>query len=117
MQFFTRKNHGSQQSDINQFYFQEYCFLKGCKIQFYFIFVDNLNEVLSMRIDQYLWCIRLFKSRNMATTACKNGQILINEHKLNMMEPTARKFLEEQMEAYLFEGKEPDIEGYTPPAK
>jgi Fe-S cluster biosynthesis and repair protein YggX len=33
------------------------------------------------------------------------------------MEPTARKFLEEQMEGYLFEGKEPDIEGYTPPAK
>lgn len=34
-----------------------------------------------------------------------------------MMEPNARKFLEEQMEAYLFEGKEPDIEGYTPPEK
>ena len=41
--------------------------------------------------------------------------MLINEHKLNMMDPTARKFLEEQMHAYLFEGKEPDIEGYTPP--
>ncbi|MCP3428191.1 oxidative damage protection protein [Opacimonas viscosa] len=47
----------------------------------------------------------------------KKQTMLINEHKLNMMEPTARKFLEEQMEAYLFEGKEPDIEGYTPPAK
>ncbi|MBL6661691.1 MAG: RNA-binding S4 domain-containing protein [Flavobacteriaceae bacterium] len=35
-----------------------------------------------MRIDQYLWCIRLFKSRNMATTACKKGQILINEQKV-----------------------------------
>jgi Fe-S cluster biosynthesis and repair protein YggX len=47
----------------------------------------------------------------------KKQTMLINEHKLNMMEPTARKFLEEQMEAYLFEGKEPDIEGYTPEAK
>lgn len=47
----------------------------------------------------------------------KKQTMLINENKLNMMEPTARKFLEEQMEAYLFEGKEPDIEGYTPPAK
>jgi len=47
----------------------------------------------------------------------KKQTMLINEHKLNMMEPTARKFLEEQMEAYLFEGKEPDIEGYTPQAK
>ena len=35
-----------------------------------------------MRIDQYLWCIRLFKSRNIATNACKKGQILINEQKV-----------------------------------
>ncbi|MEN8813798.1 oxidative damage protection protein [Glaciecola sp. HTCC2999] len=47
----------------------------------------------------------------------KKQTMLINENKLNMMEPEARKFLEEQMAAYLFEGKEPDIEGYTPPAK
>lgn len=43
--------------------------------------------------------------------------MLINENKLNMMEPTARQFLETQMQAYLFEGKEPDIEGYVPPSK
>ncbi|MDU0353477.1 oxidative damage protection protein [Paraglaciecola aquimarina] len=41
--------------------------------------------------------------------------MLINENKLNMMEPNARKFLEEQMQGYLFEGKEPDIEGYVAP--
>ena len=45
----------------------------------------------------------------------KKQTMLINEHKLNMMEPEARKFLEEQMVGYLFEGKEPNIEGYTPP--
>tara|TARA_Y100000385_G_C12945761_1_gene573222 strand:- start:288 stop:665 length:378 start_codon:yes stop_codon:yes gene_type:complete len=31
-----------------------------------------------MRIDQYLWCIRLFKSRNIATNACKKGQVILN---------------------------------------
>ena len=31
-----------------------------------------------MRIDQYLWCVRLFKSRNIATNACKKGQVLVN---------------------------------------
>ena len=41
--------------------------------------------------------------------------MLINENKLNMMDPNARKFLEEQMAAFLFEGKEPAIEGYVPP--
>lgn len=31
-----------------------------------------------MRIDKYLWCIRYFKTRNMATEACKKNQITIN---------------------------------------
>jgi len=31
-----------------------------------------------MRIDQYLWCVRYYKSRNIASTACKKGQIKIN---------------------------------------
>ena len=30
-----------------------------------------------MRIDKYLWCIRVFKTRNMASTACKKGQVKI----------------------------------------
>lgn len=47
----------------------------------------------------------------------KKQTMLINENKLNMMQPEARAFLEEQMQGYLFEGKEPDIEGYTPPEK
>ncbi|MDX6745985.1 S4 domain-containing protein [Polaribacter sp. PL03] len=28
-----------------------------------------------MRIDKYLWCIRVFKTRTIATTACKKGQV------------------------------------------
>jgi ribosome-associated heat shock protein Hsp15 len=31
-----------------------------------------------MRIDKYLWCIRYFKTRNIATTACKKGHVRVN---------------------------------------
>jgi ribosome-associated heat shock protein Hsp15 len=30
-----------------------------------------------MRIDKYLWCIRVYKTRSIATTACKKGQVKI----------------------------------------
>jgi Fe-S cluster biosynthesis and repair protein YggX len=47
----------------------------------------------------------------------KKQTMLINEKRLNLMDPQARTFLEKQMQAFLFEGKDVDIEGYTPPAK
>lgn len=47
----------------------------------------------------------------------KKQTMLINENKMNMMNPDDRAVLEKAMTAYLFEGKEPDIEGYTPEKK
>ena len=41
--------------------------------------------------------------------------MLINEKKLNMMDPEHRKLLEAEMVAFLFEGKDVEVEGYTPP--
>ncbi|MBV7297842.1 oxidative damage protection protein [Enterovibrio paralichthyis] len=43
--------------------------------------------------------------------------MLINEKKLNMMDPEHRKLLEEEMVKYLFEGHDTVIEGYTPPSE
>jgi ribosome-associated heat shock protein Hsp15 len=33
-----------------------------------------------MRIDKYLWSTRYFKTRNIATNACKKGHVKINDH-------------------------------------
>lgn len=35
-----------------------------------------------MRVDKYLWCIRLFKTRTIATQACKKGHVKIDGNNL-----------------------------------
>ncbi|WP_260282255.1 oxidative damage protection protein [Proteus terrae] len=43
--------------------------------------------------------------------------MLINEKKLNTMNPDDRKLLEQEMVRFLLEGHDVHIDGYTPPEK
>lgn len=38
----------------------------------------NHHKRLFMRIDKFLWCIRLFKTRSLASDACSKGRIKLN---------------------------------------
>lgn len=47
-----------------------------------------------MRIDKYLWCTRYFKTRSLATEACKKGHIKID---LSKVKPSKDVFSNEKI--------------------
>ncbi|HLU15293.1 MAG TPA: oxidative damage protection protein [Burkholderiaceae bacterium] len=42
---------------------------------------------------------------------------LVNENRLNLADARARKYLEGQMQEYLFEGADIEAQGYVPPSQ
>ena len=51
-----------------------------------------------MRIDKYLWCVRYYKTRTLATTACKKGHIRVNG---DIVKPSREVYPQDQIELRL----------------
>lgn len=48
-----------------------------------------------MRIDKYLWCMRYYKTRTLATTACRKGHVKINKE---VAKPSREVFPQDQVD-------------------
>lgn len=48
-----------------------------------------------MRIDKYLWCLRYYKTRTLATTACRKGHVKINKE---VAKPSREVFPQDQID-------------------
>lgn len=47
-----------------------------------------------MRVDKYLWCIRYYKTRSIATKACKEGKVRIND---DIIKPSREIYLHDKI--------------------
>ncbi|WMI70012.1 RNA-binding S4 domain-containing protein [Mangrovimonas sp. YM274] len=48
-----------------------------------------------MRVDKFLWCVRYYKTRSIATEACKKGHVKINEQ---VAKPSREVFISDTIE-------------------
>ena len=65
----------------------------------------DLGKRIYLNVSQEAW-----------TSWVQHQTMLINEYRLTTADPKARKYLEEEMEKFLFTDEETVISGYVPPS-
>lgn len=41
--------------------------------------IIKMNKNINVRIDKFLWSVRIYKTRSQAADACKKGRVIIND--------------------------------------
>ena len=49
-----------------------------------------MTDIKPVRIDKYLWAVRIFKTRSLAADACRMGRIMINDNPVKPSRSLAR---------------------------
>jgi ribosome-associated heat shock protein Hsp15 len=71
---------------------------------------------VNVRIDKFLWAVRIFKTRSLATSACRMGRILINNSGVKpsrMIEGNEVLTVKKPPVSYIYKVKEP-VENRVP---
>jgi ribosome-associated heat shock protein Hsp15 len=55
------------------------------------IFPERMSNMEGIRYDKYLWAVRLFKTRSMASDACRNGRVQIDGTNIKPSRAAARE--------------------------
>ena len=69
-----------------------------------------MEQLEKVRVDKWLWSVRIFKSRTIATDACKSGKVRMDDNAVKASQTVQRgDLLEVRKDGFIFQYKVVDL--------